>query len=70
VNQIFEPFFTTKGNGTGLGLPITRKIVEKHGGSIEVQSEQGRGATFTVKLPAAASPAGPLNSRQTVVPAA
>jgi two-component system, NtrC family, sensor histidine kinase HydH len=49
--NIFEPFFTTKGSGTGLGLPITKKIIEGHNGSIEVQSEPGQGATFRVRLP-------------------
>lgn len=51
--RIFEPGFTTKGAGvgSGLGLPISRKIVESHGGRIEVESEVGRGTTFTVVLP-------------------
>ena len=51
--QIFEPFLTTKetGHGVGLGLAISRSIVERHGGSIEAQSELGRGTTFTVRLP-------------------
>jgi len=51
VARIFEPFFTTKGNGTGLGLPITKKIIEGHGGSIEVSGGSGEGATFLVRLP-------------------
>ena len=52
-DKIFDPFFTTKsvGMGTGLGLSISYGIVEKHGGSIDLDTEEGRGTTFTISLP-------------------
>ncbi|MEE9603122.1 MAG: ATP-binding protein [Thermoguttaceae bacterium] len=50
-SRIFEAFFSTKSNGSGLGLPTTKKIIEAHGGRITLQSEPGRGSQFTVKLP-------------------
>lgn len=49
--SIFKPYFTTKAGGTGLGLPTARRIIEAHGGRIEVHSEPGRGTAFTVTLP-------------------
>jgi signal transduction histidine kinase len=52
-DKVFQPFYTTKAGGSGLGLPTTKRIVEAHGGSIEVQSEPGRGTKFTIRLPAA-----------------
>jgi len=51
LGKIWEPLFSTKVTGIGLGLPITKIIVEAHGGTIEVESTVGEGATFTVKLP-------------------
>jgi signal transduction histidine kinase len=51
LGKIFQPFFSTRSGGHGLGLPTTRKIIEAHGGTIEVQSEIGRGTKFTIRLP-------------------
>ena len=50
MEQIFNPFFTDKSRGSGLGLSISKNIVEKHGGSITVKSRKGGGTTFTVIL--------------------
>lgn len=49
--RLFRPYFTTKKHGTGLGLFVIRRIVEAHGGTVSVESEPGRGTTFTVSLP-------------------
>jgi signal transduction histidine kinase len=56
--EIFKPFVTTKHRGTGLGLSVSRRIVEEHGGSIEVESPQAGGAVFRVLLPLAGRRAG------------
>jgi signal transduction histidine kinase len=52
VGKIFDPFYTQKEHGTGLGLSITQKIVDQHGGRLDVKSELGKGSQFTVFLPA------------------
>ena len=49
--QVFKPFFSTKQSGTGLGLPLTQQIIVEHGGRIECESVEGRGTTFTIRLP-------------------
>jgi signal transduction histidine kinase len=54
TGRLFQPYFTTKKNGTGLGLFVTRKLVEDHGGQVEFDSEPGRGTMFRVCLPALA----------------
>lgn len=51
IERVFEPFFTRKAKGTGLGLALSREIIDMHDGSIEVQSERARGTTVTVTLP-------------------
>ncbi|HOX55629.1 MAG TPA: ATP-binding protein [Candidatus Paceibacterota bacterium] len=51
--RLFDPFFTTKEEGTGLGLPISARIVEKHGGVIQYQTQPDRGTTFSIVLPSA-----------------
>ncbi len=53
MNRVFDPFFTTKeaGKGTGLGLSVSREIIKKHKGKIEVRSEAGKGTAFTIFLP-------------------
>ncbi|MBD3287385.1 response regulator [candidate division KSB1 bacterium] len=51
MDEMFTPFFTTKKHGTGLGLPISLKIINSHGGNIEVDSQVDKGTTFTICLP-------------------
>ncbi len=57
--HIFEPFFTTKPRGNGLGLAVTRRIIEEHKGGIRFESQPGHGTTFIVQLPAGRVPAAP-----------
>ncbi len=59
VNRIFDPFFTTKEKGTGLGLSVVYGIVQRHDGTIQVDSVEGQGTTFTFRLPAAPAEAAP-----------
>ena len=51
IENLFKPFFSTKPGGSGLGLPTARKVLEAHGGSLQVQSQIGRGTCFTLRLP-------------------
>ena len=51
MSKIFEPYFTTKASGTGLGLLIVRRIVQEHGGEIDLVSDEGKGLVFTIRLP-------------------
>ncbi|GIW82388.1 MAG: hypothetical protein KatS3mg105_4195 [Gemmatales bacterium] len=53
VTRIFRPFYTTRPDGSGLGLPTAKKIIEAHGGSIDVESEVSKGTKFTIHLPLA-----------------
>jgi len=58
LSMIFQPFFSSKGSkGTGLGVAVTRKIAREHGGDVTVDTTAGQGTTFTILLPAPASPA-------------
>jgi two-component system, NtrC family, sensor kinase len=52
-DKVFDPFFTTKGptRGTGLGLSICYSIIKDHGGTIEIDSEKGKGTRFIIKMP-------------------
>jgi len=67
-DKIFEVFFSSRGGGTGLGLPIARQIVERHGGTIELDTEVKVGATFRIRLPRRHAPAEPPLERVKVTP--
>ena len=53
IDRIFDPFYTTQdvGSGTGLGLTVSRDIVQSHGGHIELNSQEGAGSTFSIYIP-------------------
>ena len=57
-SRIFDAFYSTRSGGSGLGLPTVQKIVEAHGGTIEVQSEPGKGSRFSIRIPLARPAAG------------
>jgi signal transduction histidine kinase len=71
IDKIFQPFFTTKGSkGTGLGLPVVKKLIEQHGGSISVDSEPGKGTRFTMTLPVTHGSSSTLPIREPAASAA
>mgnify|MGYP001189004309 CR=1 FL=1 len=58
LGRIFTPYFTTKSGGSGLGLPTARRLIEEHGGRIDVHSEVGKGSDFVITLPVTPPPRG------------
>lgn len=64
IDKIFDPYFSTKQNGSGLGLAISHSIIKKHDGHILVQSEPGKGTTFSIYLPTSVSAEAPVASEQ------
>jgi signal transduction histidine kinase len=70
IERCFEPYWSDKQGGTGLGLSTSRRIVEEHGGSIQVLSERGRGTAFTIFLPLAVEIARAPGAAERVKPAA
>ena len=58
IDKVFTPYFTTKSGGSGLGLPTSKRLIEEHGGIIEVYSDPGRGTDFVITVPRAAGTDG------------
>jgi len=63
--KIFDPFFTTKNEGTGLGLAIAYRIMEDHQGTISVDSQEGSGTQFSIRIPLAEGKSENIASRMT-----
>ena len=63
LDQIFEPFFTTKRKGSGLGLAVTRRLVEQHGGDVYVESTPAKGTVFNISLRSAAGTKGKVRMK-------
>jgi two-component system NtrC family sensor kinase len=73
IGKVFQPFFTTKRKGTGLGLWLSQRIVQDHGGTIAVESTVGKGATFAITLPMISEPSAgrvvlPAQSQSATLP--
>ena len=68
LEDIFNPFFTTKDKGTGLGLSIAHQIISEHGGFIAVTSEEGRGSSFCLNLPATKSEPAMVDDAEAALP--
>lgn len=64
MHRIFDPFFTTRSTGTGLGLSITKRVIEEHGGKIEVESSIGAGTKFSIYLPLSANNRDMYNNKE------